>query len=274
MSSRHSTLIMPYQLHGPESNIPIVLVPGGLSGWISWKPHAEILSKERRVIRVQLLNMADAEENRSPPEGYSLRSESTALKSTLDSLKLNQIHLAGWSHGGEVSLDFALDNPERIKTLTLIEPAAYWIPRTLGSSKDFEEDERKFREILTAIHDPVTEDNLIRFLQWNELVPPGGDPRSLPQWPTWNNLKRALLTLHTVIDHSDDPARLKLLRDTPILLVKGRDSKGANAAIIETLAKTFGPKTKLLVLPDAHACHIVATDQFLDAFQDFIKQAI
>jgi len=34
---------------------PIVLVPGGLTGWLSWEPHAERLARTRRVARVQLL---------------------------------------------------------------------------------------------------------------------------------------------------------------------------------------------------------------------------
>ncbi len=32
---------------------PIVLVPGGLTGWLSWIPHQERLAAERRAIRVQ-----------------------------------------------------------------------------------------------------------------------------------------------------------------------------------------------------------------------------
>ncbi len=33
---------------------PIVLMPGGLSGWLSWIPFAERLSTERMVVRAQL----------------------------------------------------------------------------------------------------------------------------------------------------------------------------------------------------------------------------
>jgi pimeloyl-ACP methyl ester carboxylesterase len=76
------TVLMPFETSGPEIGIPIVLVPGGLSGWVSWKPHAEILSKDFKVVRVQLLNMAAAEKNQTPEESYSLRSESAALKRT------------------------------------------------------------------------------------------------------------------------------------------------------------------------------------------------
>ncbi len=121
---------MPFEVSGLLNRMPIFLVPGGLSSWISWKPHAEVLSKDFKVVRVQLLNMAAAEKNQSPPEGYSLRMESEALRSTLDRLDFEEVNLVGWSHGGEVSLDFALNYPYRIHTLTLIEPAAYWVARS------------------------------------------------------------------------------------------------------------------------------------------------
>jgi len=68
--------------------------------------------------------MAAAEKQKTPAKGYSLRSESEALKNALEKLKIDKIHLVGWSHGEEVSLDFALNNPESMSTLTLIEPAA------------------------------------------------------------------------------------------------------------------------------------------------------
>lgn len=32
---------------------PIVLVPGGLTGWLSWIPHQERLAATRRAIRLQ-----------------------------------------------------------------------------------------------------------------------------------------------------------------------------------------------------------------------------
>lgn len=203
-----------------------------------------------------------------PAAGYSLRSESDALKNTLDKLLVKKVNLVGWSHGGEVSLDFALNSPDRIKTLTLIEPAAYWVARAYG---EFEEEQREFADFLRGIHSPVTEDDLIRFLRWNGLVPDGMDPRILPRWPVWNNLKVALLSLHTVVEHSDDVARLQRLRGVRVLLVKGKDSVGANSGIVDLLAKSLGSAARVSILPDAHACHIVAMDRFLKELEQFIN---
>ncbi|WP_251096540.1 hypothetical protein [Streptomyces sp. Caat 7-52] len=41
---------------------------------------------------------------------------------------------AGWSAGGRALVEFALARPERVRTLTLVEPAAYWILDGLGES--------------------------------------------------------------------------------------------------------------------------------------------
>ena len=37
------------------------------------------------------------------------------------------MHLVGWSNGGRIALDLALADPALVRTLTLIEPAAYWL---------------------------------------------------------------------------------------------------------------------------------------------------
>lgn len=263
------SLRLPYEISGNAVGPPIVLVPGGLSGWDSWKPHAEILSKRRKVIRVQLLNMAFAEKGRTPGPGYSLRSESEALKSTLDSVWQGKIDLVGWSHGGAVSLDFALNHTDMVRTLTLIEPAAYWVASGHG---EFEEERRAFESLFTSFHDPPTEDDLIGFLRMNHLVPPGMDPRQVPRWPVWNSLKTSLLSLHTVTEHTDDIGRLQKLRDVPMLLVKGKDSLGFNLGVADLISEQVGGKSRVLVLPDGHASHIVAMDQFISALEDFLDR--
>jgi pimeloyl-ACP methyl ester carboxylesterase len=208
--------------------------------------------------------MAAAERSEKPPTGYSLRSESEALGNVIERLAPGKVHLVGWSHGGEVSLDFALNHPEKIKTLTLIEPATYWMARSKGQ---FADEEKTFRALLERFHDPVTEDDLIGFLKLNGLVPPGVDPRSMPRWAVWNNLKIALLSVLTVMDHTDDIKRLKRLSGLPVLLVKGRDSVGFNSGVVDILSRELGPGAKVLVLPDSHACHIVAMDQFIPALE-------
>jgi pimeloyl-ACP methyl ester carboxylesterase len=217
---------------------------------------------------VQLLNMTAAEKHQTPEKGYILRSESEALKNTLDRLESQKVNLVGWSHGGEVSLDFALNYPERIATLTLIEPAAYCVARAYG---EFEKEELAFKELLRSFHNPPTEEDLISFLMLNGLVPQGTDPKNRPRWPVWNELKTVLLSLNTVFEHSDDLDRLQLLRDKAVLLIKGKDSTRENKGIVDLLSKTLSQNSRVLILPDGHACHIVAQDQFIKELKQFVR---
>ena len=261
---------MPYEERGSGEGPPVVLVPGGLSGWISWEPHAAILARRRRVVRVQLLNMAAAERGRGPGEGYSLRTETEALARTIDGLGADRVHLVGWSHGGGVALDYALEHPDRLASLTLIEPAAYWVARGYG---EYADEERSYGELFRSFHDPPTEEDLIAFLRKNGLVPPGQDPREMPRWPVWRRMRVALSSLHTVIEHEDDVRRIRRLRDVPVLLVRGRESTGFNAGIVELIARGLGPRTRTIALPDGHASHIVAMDRFLAELEDFLGDA-
>jgi pimeloyl-ACP methyl ester carboxylesterase len=119
-----TTLKMQCEVKG-EGN-PIVLVGGGLTGWKSWEPFVEIFNaKQRKVILVQLISVQYGLEDRPLPDGYSVKIESGALAATLDSLSFTTpVDIVAWSFGAFTSLDYALDHPDQIRSLTLIEPPA------------------------------------------------------------------------------------------------------------------------------------------------------
>lgn len=110
------------------SGEPLVLLPGGLTGWISWIPHTETLAASRRVTRLQLHNVALGLSGARLPPNYSVDFEVAALGKTIDDLAINQADFAGWSYGAEIALSFAIHNPNRIQSLTLIEPPSLLDP--------------------------------------------------------------------------------------------------------------------------------------------------
>jgi pimeloyl-ACP methyl ester carboxylesterase len=239
---------------------PIVLVPGGLSGWLSWIPFTERLAPERKVIRVQLRSVELAEAGEPFPADYGILTEREALRTTVDELGLESFDLAGWSHGGLVALAFALEYPERVRTLTLIEPGAYWILRETGHVSDAlaraEADERSLSGREITIRD------LKDFLVWAGLGEPGDDFESLPQWPVWVRNRQAMSIFGTIWDHTDSLERLRAL-DIPVLAVKGTDTTEQDAAVVDDLAAT-APRARLLELPGDHASHIENIDRFLE----------
>ncbi len=239
---------------------PLVLMPGVLSGWLSWIPFAERLSKERMVVRVQLRSIELAESGNPFPDDYGTLTEREALLATVDELGLEDFDLAGWSYGGHVALAFALEYPERVRTLTLIEPEASWILRETGRAKDALAKNEAYDRSFTGRE--ITIGDLKDFLVRAGFGAPGDDLESLPPWPVWARNRQVLSTIGTIHDYTDSLDRLRAL-DIPVLAVKGTDTTEQDAAVVNNLVAAV-PRGRLLELPGDHASHIQNIDRFLE----------
>lgn len=245
----------------------LVLVPGGLTGWVSWQPHAELLAPRRRVVRVQLLAVDYGLTGTRLPADYSVGTESVALRRTLDRAGIERADLAGWSYGGEVLLDFALTHPERVQTLTLIEPPAFWVLRSRGP---LGQDALEFQRIARTFGPgDVTEEQLAQFAHFAGFVPRDRAPQSMPQWPQWARHRQSLRTGDAAFRHADDIARVRQF-DQPVLLFKGEGSPPYLRGIIDVLGEEF-PQARVRELPGAHALHLVSMDAFMTIFAQFLS---
>ncbi len=126
----------------------VVLVPGGLTGWVSWAPHAKQLSADHKVVRVQLLSVDLGLQNKPLPEDYSVTLETDALMRALNKAGIAKADFVAWSYGAEIALDFALNHPDFVRTLTLIEPPAIWVMRSRGPlSNELLEEQKRLQSI-------------------------------------------------------------------------------------------------------------------------------
>lgn len=245
----------------------ILLVPGGLTGWQSWKPHQEILAKTNRAIRTQLHAVESGLRGEQLPNDYSLRYESNSLARKIDELGLDRFDIVGWSFGAAVSLTYAIHHPERVRSLTLIEPPAIWVLRSQGPlSKELEADRTAIAKLYPG---PVTDDQLVWFSHFAGFVPPDVDPRKLPMWPSWSEHKQSLRNGDVVFAHEDD---ISLVRNfaNPVLLFKGTGSAVFLQNIIDILVKEF-PNAQLAELPGGHAPQIVSMPQFMETLNNFLE---
>lgn len=237
----------------------IVLLPGGLSGWLSWIPFVEPLANDRHVIRVQLRSVELAEAGTPYPPDYNSLTERAALRATVDQLGLDSFDLVGWSYGGHVALAFTLEYPERVRTLTVIEPAAIWILRELGYDPDaLGQGEARDRSLTGKA---VTLDDLKEFLVFAGLARPGQEVESLLSWPVWVRNRQVLSINGAVWDYTDSLERLRVL-EVPVLAVKGTETTDHLAAVVDNLVATV-PHGRLLALPGGHACHLQNMDRFM-----------
>lgn len=249
------------------SGDPLVLVPGGLTGWLSWKPHAERLVATHRVVRVQLLSVDYGLRGETLPPDYSVETESQALCRAVDGLGIERAHFAGWSYGAEILLDFALDHPDRVRTMTLIEPPAFWVLRSRGSwSTEAAEFQRISRSFGPG---EVSETQLAQFVRFAGFVTGDAVPQNLPQWPLWMQHRQSLRTGDAAFRHDDDITRVRNFKK-PALLFKGQGSPDYLRSIVDGLGEEF-PNASVHELPGAHALHIVSMDRFMEMFTGFLR---
>ncbi len=112
-----------YQEKG--TGTPLVLLHGFTSSTYSWKEVFEPLSQNFRVIAVDLKGFGFS----GKPDGdYSRRAQAVLVAHLLDYLKVEKAWLCGSSMGGEVALNLALRNPQRVAGLILIDSAGVEVP--------------------------------------------------------------------------------------------------------------------------------------------------
>jgi 2-hydroxy-6-oxo-6-(2'-carboxyphenyl)-hexa-2,4-dienoate hydrolase len=102
---------------------PIVLVHGGhfgvRGGAEDWDLNFHRLAEHHRVVAYDKLGMGFTDNPRSVDD-YTIQAQATHLKSLLDALSLENVHLVGHSRGGYAVTRAALDEPDRVATLTII----------------------------------------------------------------------------------------------------------------------------------------------------------
>ena len=161
---------------------PVVLLAGGRWDMKSFSQPADSLSKNFKVIRMEHFNVQYANEGLTLPPGYSLRKESEAIGKTLDSLNVQvPVVLIGWSFGALMAMDFALNNPSRIKKLVLYEPPAFWILKERGESP-------QGMEQMIALSQSFTPDATITAAQLAQFrcILDSCDTFAIQNHPQWN----------------------------------------------------------------------------------------
>ena len=247
----------------------VVLLGGGLLGADGWGAVPTTLAKTHRVINAQSLAVQYGLENKALPAGYSLRSEVEALRGTLTSMRVNAVDIIGMSHGGVIALIFALENRERVRTLTLVEPPAFWVLPNHGFD---DPGARAMQALVSSLRNAtITESDVERFRCLLGDCAGGRSPRQLPQWNQWLKYRNSLRGLHTIADYNDDPARLRALT-IPMLVVTGAQTVAFHRAINASLLQIL-PAAEPLEMTGGHNSPASAPEYFVAEWQKFERRA-
>jgi pimeloyl-ACP methyl ester carboxylesterase len=226
----------PRQWFRTGSGRTVVMLGGGVFGAAMFAPHAEELAGEFEIIRIQTLNVQSAEAKTEMPPDYSVAQETAALHETLSHIGVaGPVDIVGSSYGAVVSLHFAATYPQKVRTVTLFEPPAFWVL----SVQDFEQDStaRMMRDLtkqLTPSTSP-TDEQYFRFRCLLGECPPHIPDSTEPARAEWDFRRSAMRGLAAVTSHREDESALKQL-SCPVLLMSGSRSVAFHRRINELLA--------------------------------------
>jgi pimeloyl-ACP methyl ester carboxylesterase len=236
-----------------EGEPPLVLLPGGLTGWQSWLPLLPVLSVGRRVVRVQPICNAEGLAGRPGDPTYDADVERESISATLEASGVSEMHLVGWSNGGaspSTSRSPTLrarrsrsQATRAVLTLTLVEPAAYWLVA------DQDESAKTFHEYLTRMAGrKVTDKDLREFLIRAGLGSEDTDYKSTSQWNFWSSCRQVLSWCGEKMTASAAAGIEGFERlETLTLVIRGRPTSPWLRAVAGHLAQEM-PVTELVEL--------------------------
>ena len=249
----------------------LVLIPGGITGWLSWIPHQERLSERYRTIRVQPIHNELGSAGVPGDPSYTRQVAVESLLLTVDQLQIDRAHFAGWSAGGKGLLDFAIAHPGRLISMTLVEPAADWILETVGESDREHQESTEFLYSLSGKE--ISDDKLARFLYLAGFVSDPAQARSDPYWDRAWPHRMTLSWLSEKLMGSDHSVADLAAVNCPVLLTKGTETGAAERRIVDLLALHL-PNARVVELEGSHAHHVESIDRFLEALEEHLRASV
>lgn len=116
---------MYYEVHGEGK--PLVILNGIMMSTVSWKAFVEPLSADNQLILIDFLDQGQSDKME---EAYDHDVQLAALSELLEELLDEPFNLFGISYGGEVALQYSLNNQKKIEKLLLFNTCmetSYWL---------------------------------------------------------------------------------------------------------------------------------------------------
>lgn len=251
----------------------VLLLHSSACSSAQWRALGEMLQARYRVLAPDLYGYGQTDQ-RPGPASPGL-TDAAALVDAVLSGQAERVHLVGHSYGGAIALRSAADRPERLLSLTLIEPVAFHLlshaPSLTAERALFREVADLAADVTQAAGDGDGRRGMARFIDyWNGA---GAWARLRPDQQT----ALALQTARVALDFRDtmtDPTRIETLQRiaAPALVLRGSESPQPSRRIAALLARIL-PNARLQTIEAAgHMLPLTHTEAVNAAILDHLSQ--
>ena len=259
---------MYYEIHGQGQ--PIVMIHGGLGGGEGCASmsecHAAALASKYKLI---LYDRRAAGRSETPEGGYSMANQVQDLRSLLDHLGVERAHVLGSSGGGPIALTLALDFPQMVDTLLLINTMSY------AAAAERAARQREMEAFVSNEARYGLEGSVERGIEARMPGVRENEPERFQRLKTINMEKfpGMLASFRAYLDIGDTiEARLSSL-DVPTLIVHGDADTTISVSCSHTLHEKISG-SQIEIIPGAvHGVMTNEADQVRDMIVNFIEKA-
>lgn len=228
------------------SGDPVMLIHGNWSTSSWWEP---VLARLPDNLRGIAYDVRGRGQTTISAGDYSIQTLASDLRDFADALKLDHFHLVGHSLGSAIAMQFALDHPGYVRSLTALSPswvdgmpADYNMP---DGHRAFKADRELLGQALKAVAPSVPDDAF-----WQRLVTEGFE----------QDMDATIETLNTLQDWQPGDQVREIA--VPKLVVGGEQDLLTGGAVAVRAAEALGARH--VVLPDiGHSPNIEAPDVFV-----------
>ncbi|GIN73132.1 putative 2-succinyl-6-hydroxy-2,4-cyclohexadiene-1-carboxylate synthase [Bacillus sp. J14TS2] len=257
-----------YTIQG--SGPPLLLLHGFTGDHSTWTDFVQSMQDDYTLFSLDLLGHGKASIPADPPR-YEIKQLANDLAAILEKLKLEKVHVLGYSMGGRLALSFAILFPEKVKSL-ILESASPGLESAEEREARIQQDER--------LAQMIEEKGMKEFVDYWQDIPLFATQKHLPA-TRQEEIRKQRLQQNPVglagslrgMGTGQQPSWWPYLNAVrmPVQLICGeRDEKFCRIA--KDMAK-FMSNAKIIKVPNmGHAIHVEVPKRFDTIVREFLSQ--
>ena len=243
-----------YEVYGEGK--PIVLLHGAFyTIEMNWGQLIPELSKTRKVIAIEFQGHGHTPFSDRKLDIVTLASD---VEGIMNYLKVDSADVAGYSMGGSVAYQFAIQNPKRVRKLVIISSTyktSGWLPVVNGGFKDFKP-EFFDNTPMKAAYDAIAPDKT----KWKKFIQQMIDFAGVPFDCGDSNIAKMTMPVLLISGDNDGLDKVELMKTYQLL-------GGGVSADLGPM-----PKSHLAIVPSqGHVSLMMQTKTILDYLDSFLK---